>query len=72
MKIFGEEFDSPYLTTPMCFGSLEQLFAGMDWRNMEEGLGPVFTLSAVGRKTERCVWKPKGRCGAAKCSKEHF
>lgn len=55
LQIFGEEFDNPYLATPMCFGSLVQLFAGLEWRNMGEGMGPVFSFSAVGRKTERCV-----------------
>lgn len=30
VKIFGEEFDRHYLATLMCFGILEQLFAGME------------------------------------------
>lgn len=31
-------------------------------------MGPVCSWSTAGRKTESCVWKSKGRCGAAKCS----
>lgn len=68
MKIFGEEFDRPYLATLMCFGILGQLFAGTEWRNMGEGIGPAFGLSAVEKKMGKCVWKSKGRCGAAKSS----
>lgn len=33
----------------------------MEWRHIGEGVGSSFSLSAVGRKTGRCVWKSKGR-----------
>lgn len=59
VKIFGEEFESPYLATLVCFGSLKQLFAGMEWREVGDGLGPFECSRKEDREARLSSQRPR-------------